>query len=252
MTPSWIVKPRPRPDAKLKLVCLPFAGGGSSSFRSWTPLLPAQVELLTVEIPGRGQRLSETLRTKIEALIPDIANALQKELDRPFALFGHSMGTLLGFELAHYLRVHFHKEPAYLFFSGRGAPGQPSTEEPIHQLPKDDFVRRIREYNGTPKEVLEHQELMDLMIPILRADFEVCETYSYTQHPPFNCPLTAFGGLQDSGAPKSNMQAWKEHTTGTFNLRMFPGGHFFIMEHTQTLIQSLLRDINAYLTQTIF
>jgi medium-chain acyl-[acyl-carrier-protein] hydrolase len=250
--PSWIVKPRPRPEARLKLICLPFAGGGSSSFRTWAPLLPPQIELLTIEIPGRGQRLSKPLRTRIESLVPDIANALTNELDRPFALFGHSMGTLLGFELAHYLRSQFKKEPVYLFFSGRGAPGLPSTEEPIHQLPKDDFIRRIREYNGTPKEVLEHQELMDLMVPILRADFEVCETYTYNERAPFNCPLTAFGGLQDSGAPKAHMQAWEKPTTGRFNLRMFPGGHFFILEHTQILIQSLLRDINEYLTLSVF
>lgn len=252
MKPSWIVKPRPRPDAKLKLLCLPFAGGGSSSFRAWAPLLPAQIELLTVEIPGRGQRLSEPLRTRIDALIPDIATALLPELERPFAFFGHSMGTLLGFELAHYLREQFGNEPVYLFFSGRGAPGLPATEAPIHQLPENEFVRHIREYNGTPKEVLEHKELMDLMLPILRADFEVCETYTYTERAPFNCPLTAFGGLQDQGAPRNYMQAWEKHTTGKFNLRMFPGGHFFLMEHTPTLIQSMLRDLNEHLTPSLF
>ena len=247
MTNSWIVKPKPNPSAQLKLVCLPFAGGGSNSFRNWVQFLPKQIELLAVEIPGRGQRLREPLRTRMHELVPDITSSLSKELDRPYALFGHSMGTLLGIELSHHLRAEYQQEATHLFFSGRGAPQLPSKEKSIHHLPEDEFITQIRNYNGTPKEVLDHEDLMELMVPILRADFEVCETYSYNDHPKLSCPLSVYGGLQDSAAPR---EAWAELTEGPFNLRMFPGDHFFVLSNTQTLLSSILRDLNEHFTLT--
>ena len=250
MTNSWIVKPKPNPSAQLKLVCLPFEGGGSNSFRNWVQFLPKQIELLAIEIPGRGQRLREPLRTRMHELVPDITSSLSKELDRPYALFGHSMGTLLGIELSHHLRAEYQQEATHLFFSGRGAPHLPSKEKPIHHLPEDEFITQIRHYNGTPKEVLDHEELMELMVPILRADFEVCETYSYNNHPKLSCPLSIYGGLQDVAAPREAMQAWAELTEGPFNLRMFPGDHFFILSNTQTLLSSILKDLNEHFTLT--
>ncbi len=246
MNNTWIVKPKPNPNAKLKLICLPFAGGGSNSFRSWAPILPDPVELVTVEIPGRGQRLSEPLRKRIDHIIPEMASALIEELDTPFALFGHSMGTLLGFELAHHLREQFGVQPVHLFVSGRGAPHTESVEPPIHQLGHDAFIAEIKRFNGTPKAVLENQELMELMVPILRADFEACETYEYRSKAPFDFPITVFGGLQDKGAPKDRLEAWAEHTKAVFNIRMFPGDHFYLLNQTSLLIESILRDINYH------
>jgi len=243
---GWIVKPKPNPEAKIKLICLPFAGGGSISFRKWALVLPAPIELITVEIPGRGARITEPLRKRIDAIVPDIATALLAELDKPFAVFGHSMGTLLGFELNHYLEKHYHLQPAHLFFSGRGAPHLPNREAPIHQLAHDDFIGQIKQFDGTPREVLENQELMELMVPILRADFEACETYIYQKYEPFSCPMTVFGSLQDSGTTKDMLQEWEKHTTGVFNLRMFPGGHFFLLRHSASLIESMLRDLNKH------
>lgn len=248
MNNSWIVKPKPNASAQLKLICLPFAGGGSNSFRNWVQYLPKQIELVAIEIPGRGQRLAEPLRNRMAQLVPDIAKALQDELDRPFAIFGHSMGTLLGIELTHHLRELNHHEASHLFFSGRGAPQLPSKEKPIHQLPEDAFVTQIRNYNGTPKEVLDHEELMNLMVPILRADFEVCETFIYKERSILSCPISVYGGLQDNAAPREALQAWAKLTNGPFNLRMFPGDHFFILNNTHTLLSSMLKDLNEHFT----
>jgi len=242
----WVVIPQPKPTARLRLFCLPFAGGNSTAFRSWANYLPETIEVAAVEIPGHGSRLSEETMKRLLPLVKAIAAGIGPHLDRPFAFFGHSMGSLLSYELAHYLRLEKGVEPVHLFFSGRGAPHLPAKEEPIHQLPEAEFVRHIRNYNGTPKEVLVHQELMDILIPILRADFEVCETYQYFPKAPFNCPITAFGGLQDPSTNRENLQAWEKHTTGAFNLRMFPGDHFYLLEAQTTLVHAIARDILAH------
>jgi len=241
-----IVRPKINPQAKLRLFCLPFAGGGSTAFRTWPNNLPNTVEVCAVEIPGRGQRLSEPLIRKIDPLVKQIAEGIIPYLDRPFALFGHSMGSLLGFELSHFLLSDCNLKPVHLFMSGRGAPFMPDREKPIHKLSEKDFVQKIRNYNGTPKEVLEHEELMEIMIPILRADFEVCETYIFKEKQPLDCPLTVFGGLQDSGANKEELKAWEKLTTGPFALRMFPGDHFYLLESQVTLIKTIAHDINTH------
>ncbi len=242
---KWIVKPQPQSSAALKLVCLPFAGGSSVAYRNWARYLPASIELCLVEIPGRGMRLEEPLVTDIQQLVESIAQGILPELDRPFALFGHSMGAAVGYELTHFLNEQKEMLPQHLFFSGRGAPHLPDRDEPIHALPKNEFISKIRSYNGTPREVLEHAELMDLMEPILRADFQVCETYNYDHHDPLPVPLTALGGLEDSSAPKADLEAWQSHSSARFTVRMFPGGHFYLQNQVPALIQTIVRDIDS-------
>lgn len=243
---TWIVTPKPNPLAKLKLFCLPFAGGGSVSFRSWADGVPDTVEVSAVEIPGRGRRLSEPLLKNMPALVEAAAKGIYQHIDRPFALFGHSMGALLGFELAHFLKENYDLTPAHLFVSGRAAPYIKSREKPIHKLSEPEFIYEIKNFNGTPKEVLEHEELMELMIPILRADFEICETYTCNTKPELECPLTVFGGLQDNGATRDELEAWGKLTQGSFNLRMFPGDHFYLLNTQSTLLQTIARDINNH------
>ena len=243
---KWLVVPMPRPQAKLALYCLPFAGGSSNSFRAWASLLPPAVELRAVELPGHGSRLTENLYRRIDDIIPPLAEAVAASADRPFALFGHSMGALLGYELVLKLQEMNAQIPIHVFLSGHGAPTLPEREEPIHQLPKPEFLAKIRQYNGTPHEVLENRELMELMEPILRADFEVCETYQPTAVRKIDAHLTAMGGISDPGAPRSDLEAWKDFTDKTFNVRMFPGDHFYLLQQKMTLLQAILQDINKH------
>ncbi len=243
---TWVIIPKKIPNPKLRLFCLPFAGGNANAFREWINFLPDTIELNAVEIPGRGHRLAEPLIKQIEPLVEAIALGIKPYLDRPFTLFGHSMGALLGFELTHYLKQKFDLQPIHLFLSGRGAPDTIDREEPIHNLSEKEFVKKIREYNGTPKEVLEHEELMQIMIPILRSDFQVCETYVYQQKPKLDLPVTIFGGLKDSSATQADLQAWSNFTSGPFALRMFPGDHFYLLRSKADLVHAMLRDINVH------
>lgn len=235
---SWIKYPKPNPKAQLRLFCFPYAGGGAQVFRSWPDSLPPTVEVCAIELPGRGTRLKQAFFTRIEPLVEAIALTLLPMLNKPFAFFGHSMGALVSFELARLLRKQGERQPTHMFISGRRAPQIPNSE-PIHALPEAKFIEKLRRYNGTPSQVLENAELMQLFLPILRADFEVLETYVYKNEPAFDFPITAFGGLQDTEATRQDLEAWDKHTTADFKLHMFPGNHFFIHSDQELLLRAL-------------
>jgi medium-chain acyl-[acyl-carrier-protein] hydrolase len=241
---SWVTCPRPNPQAKLRLFCFHYAGGGALSFRTWLDRLPPYVEVRPIELPGRGIRLLEPPFTRIEPLIQAMENALLPALDRPFAFFGHSMGAIVSFELARLLRENNHLSPLQLFVSGRRAPQIPDSDLPIHALPEPEFLKELRRYNGTSEEVLNNTELMQLLLPTLRADFAVLETYIYAPAPPLDCPITAFGGLQDWKASREDLEAWREQTNAAFSLQMFPGDHFFLYSSETLLLQAISQELH--------
>ncbi len=246
---AWLVSPKPNPRARLRLFCLPYAGGGAHIFRGWADSLPPSVEVSALQLPGRGTRLMEPPLTRMSPLIEAIAQALRPRLDKPFAFFGHSMGAMVGFELARALRREHHLEPAHLFVSGCHAPQIPDPN-PIHALPEIEFLRELRRLNGLPEEVLENTELLQLMLPTLRADCMITETYAYTEEPPLRCPLTAFGGLQDPLVGRAHLEPWRDETRGTFTLRMLPGDHFFVHTAEELLLQTLHRELHAVVGTT--
>src|SRR6266404_5241949 len=188
----WVASYRARPESNLGLFCFPYAGGSAATFRSWQHGLPESIEAFPIQLPGRGGRLSEAPLHHLQEIIEALARALAPFFDKPFAFFGHSMGALIGLELSRWLRRERNLIPVHLFVSGRRAPQLSETEPPTYNLPEPEFIERLRRLNGTPQEVLDHPELMQLMIPLLRADFSVCETYEYKSEPPLDCPLTVF------------------------------------------------------------
>ncbi len=243
---KWIVIPQPRPAAKIILICFPFAGGSSNSFRSWTGILPPVVELWVTELPGHGSRLSEPLAENIGELTAPLSRAIAEKVDKPFAIFGHSMGALLGFEVALHLQNHFQKIAEHIFLSGHGAPGTPRHEPEIHHLPKPQFIAKIKEYNGTPQEVLENEELMELMFPILKADFKICETYQHQDAGQLQAPITAMGGIQDPSITRQDLEQWAQFTSSRFNVRFFPGDHFYLLHQKINLLKAILTDISSH------
>lgn len=236
---SWVTCPKPNPEASLRLFCFPYAGGSALSFRSWPTKLPPTIEVCPVEFPGRGMRLNEPPFAQLFPLVEVIAQSLLSYLDKPFAFFGHSMGGLTSFEVARLLHRTHACSPIHLFVSGRRAPQIPSSTPHVHTLPDADFIEELRRLNGTPEEVLANDELMQLLLPTLRADFAVLETYTYQPDSPLNCPITAFGGLQDPDVSCEMLEAWKKQTSAAFSLRLFLGDHFFIDTAQSLLLQSL-------------
>jgi medium-chain acyl-[acyl-carrier-protein] hydrolase len=236
---SWVVYRKPRPQARLRLFCFPYAGGGALIYRTWSDGLPADVEVCPVQLPGRGTRMLEPLFTQLSPLIQALAQALLPLLDKPFVFFGHSLGALVSFELARQLRRQYDMQPVRLFVSAGRAPQLPHRGLPVHTLPDRDFLAELRRLNGTPRAVLEHEELMQIALPVLRADFAVYETYVYATELPLNCPISTFGGLRDRAVSQSDLEAWREQTSGSVSLQMFPGDHFFL-HTTQPLLLRVL------------
>lgn len=245
---AWVSCPRPNPRATLRLFCLPYAGGGPQTYYKWWRGLPATVEVCAVQFPGRGSRLAERPFTALTSLVPVLGAALAPQLDKPFAFFGHSLGALLSFELARQVRRAYGRQPAQLFVSALAAPQQPRTRPPIHALPEREFLEEVRRLNGTPREVLEMPELLELVIPILRADFALIEGYSFVPEPPLECAITVFGGLQDDRTPRAGLEAWREQTNASFAVRMLPGDHFFINTAQPLLLHALHRELEKLVT----
>lgn len=242
---SWIVK-KPRPSARLRLFCFPYSGGGATAFRGWAEAMPS-VEVCAVQAPGRETRLREPAETRMAPLVEGIVAALRGHLDRPFAFFGHSLGSLVAFETARALRRAGLPAPRHLFSSGCPAPQTHHVERPIHGLPDARLIEALRRYQGTPEEVMRNEELMNLLLPIVRADFTIYETYSMTEEAPLDLPITVLGGLEDEHTTREELEGWRAQTTRGFVLRMFPGGHFFVHTHRAPLLDTVLQDLDPHL-----
>ncbi len=195
------------------------------------------IEVCPIQLPGRENRFTEPPFSSLSLLVEALCEGLLAYLDMPYAFFGHSMGALISFELARTLRRSKRVSgPLQLFVSGHRAPHLPDLRPPVHQLPESQMIEALRHFNGTPKDVLKHTELLQVLLPRLRADFGLCETYHYALQPPLSCPITAFGGLQDQYVSPASILAWREHTSSTFNAHFFTGDHFFFYgEYTRLL-----------------
>lgn len=246
----WLAYREVNPRARLRMFCFPYAGGGASAYRGWAASLPNDLEVCPVQLPGRESRLREPPFTEPASLIQATADALAPYMDLPFVFFGHSMGGMISFELTRELRRRGRTLPLHIFTSGRRAPQVPAREEPIHDLPEPEFYEKLRELNGTPEEVLQHAELMKLLVPILRADFAVNETYEYTADEPFDIGISAFGGLGDVEVTKEDLDLWRTQTRGRFRLRMLPGDHFFLHSAKDLLTEAIARDLAEVRGQT--
>jgi medium-chain acyl-[acyl-carrier-protein] hydrolase len=225
------------------LFCFHYAGGSAQVFYNWPGHLPPSVEMGAIQLPGRGHRLGEPYIKGLLPLSGIVARELSPYLDKPFVFFGHSLGALLCFETARSLRRENWRQPAHLFVSATEAPHRRSPEEPLSGLSKSSLVKKLHEFNGAPAEALQNDELLELMLPTIRADFELCETYEYRTEPPLECPMTIYGGLEDREVEAERLAAWSEMAVGACEIRMSPGGHFHINSSRAIFLQTFAGDL---------
>lgn len=242
---EWVTRYEPNPRARLRLFCFPYAGGGPHIFRGWSAGLPADVELCPVHLPGRGSRIKEPPFTELLPLARALTRGLLPLLDKPFAFFGHSMGALIAFELARQLRREGGVGPSHLFVASRRAPQLPDPFPQMHALSDAGFIQALRRLGGIPEEILQHEELMQLMLPILRADVTLVETYVYEREEPLDCPVSAFGGTLGHDVTPYELDSWRWLTRRAFRLQMFPGSHFFPVEDRALLLEAIARDLSG-------
>jgi medium-chain acyl-[acyl-carrier-protein] hydrolase len=234
-----------RPDARIRLFCFPFAGGGMSAFNSWGAVLGVTTELWGVQMPGREDRLLDPPLTRVRDALDVLVPAMLPCLDRPFAFFGHSMGAILCVELARALQRMNAPRPRHVFVSACQPLHRREVSEPyLHELPDDALVDELRRMDGTPEQVLASPELMALLLPTFRADLALIETYHYLPGPALACPLSAFGGVEDPEVSPEDLAGWAELTTGAFDAQVFRGGHFYITANRDALLEGIERRLS--------
>jgi surfactin synthase thioesterase subunit len=237
----------PRRSAAVRLLCLPHAGAGASVFRAWGRELPGWVELQAILLPGREGRLADPLPGDLTRLADELVPALAPVTREPYALYGHSMGALLAYELARRLEAGGERPPLHLFVAGYGAPHVYRSHTRLHVMEHDEVVEELRRTRTAPEPVLNEPGLMRIFVPILQKDLRLCVEHvsERTESEPLATGISAFGGSEDTEVPAGAVAAWADLTTGPFRLRMLPGGHFFPASARAALIDAIGRDLPA-------
>lgn len=223
---------------KIRLFCFPHAGGSAASYNKWRLYMDKHIELIPLELAGRGRRVYDPLYNSIDEAIDDILKMIKSDLGHgPYAFFGHSMGAIMSYETALKIRQLNYPEPIHIFQSGRGAPDIPDAEDHnYHLLPEEEFKTKIVEMGGTPKEFFEHPELMEMIMPMLRSDFKLAETYRLrTEVMPFDYDLSVMVG-KDEDVTAEQMFGWRKHTKKLCTLYYFEGEHFFLNDEVERVV----------------
>ncbi|GLU50200.1 thioesterase II family protein [Nocardiopsis ansamitocini] len=245
-TDSWLRRYRPRPHARLRLLCLPHAGGGAGSYRGWTPLLPAGIDLVCVQYPGREDRLDEPPVDDMATLVAGIADAVTPLIDRPYALFGHSMGTAVAFELGRELRRRGFVEPVRLFASGRRAPAARLGGR-VHEGDDESLVDELTRLGGTERAIFDDPGMREMILGYVRADYRLIERYVPAEGPPLGCPVSVFLGDADPEVGVEQARGWARTTTGRLDVEVFPGDHFYLVPGRRQVVNTLVRRLDPAL-----
>lgn len=233
---NWVVSTRSVSDPAARLFCFPHAGGSYVAFSGWRERLPTDVEVISFCYPGRLRLIREAPLTDLRTLVAELDTAISGLLDVPFVFLGHSLGALVAFELSRHLRSKNGPQPAALILSGRAAPQLPRRLPDLHRLPPDELLVQLRALEGLPPELEQNEEFLSLILPTIRADLQMHETYAYDEQPPLDAAILALAGSSDPQATPPDVEAWKCQTTSAFSFRTFPGGHFFLFSVRDELL----------------
>lgn len=241
----WISRPRKRPEASFRLFCFPRAGGGVASFRNWPEDCHPEIEVALIQPPGRENRLREAPLRTMESLVSSVCDAMTELLDRPYALFGHSLGAKVAFETSRELRQRGLPEPVCFFAAASAGPAVPWIHPLLHSLEDLALLQEIqRRYGGVPQGILADRELWPFLVPALRADLTILETYRYAENPPLSCPITCFCGTGDAMTPESEAAEWRSQTSAEFRLQILPGDHFFPLQERPRVLKQIATDLS--------
>jgi len=240
----WLSYP-PLEAGQTLLLCLPHAGGGAAAFSPWIPLAPPTLRICPVQLPGREKRVREQPVDDLSVLVLTLGPILKQHLDKPFAIFGHSMGALIGFELSRELRRSYGLLPSRLFVSAARAPQLPRRDPLISASSDQELLNELSGLGGMASEVLRHKELLGLSLPTIRADLHLCESYVYRPEQALECPISAFGGLGDEGVTRDGLLAWEEQTSSAFKGRFYPGDHFYIRSNLHHVLAAIDTDLST-------
>jgi pyochelin biosynthetic protein PchC len=240
---AWVRRLHPSPAGR-RLVCFPHVGGAATYFAPLARTLAGSVDVLAMQYPGRQERLSEPCIESIDGLVAAIVPELEGWLDRPFALFGHSMGAVVAYEVARVLQAEGRPEPLGLFVSGRRAPST-WRDERVHEKGDEALLAQVTRLAGTPAVLLEDEDVRQMMLPALRGDYKAIESYEWRPGPPLRGPIWSLVGEDDPLTTRQEADAWRTHTTGPFELHVFPGGHFYLAEHLPDLAALLTRKLTT-------
>ncbi|MEI2467366.1 thioesterase II family protein [Niallia taxi] len=235
---------------KINLFCIPFAGGSAVVYSKWKKNTDSFIQIHEVELPGRGRRMNEPLIDNMKAMVEDIFYSIKNNLTEPYALFGHSMGGLLTYELCHKIQQEGYPAPVHVFVSGRKAPQLKARKKVIHNLSNEEFISEIIKYNGTDKMIFENKELAEIFLPILRADFKLIETYEFfTPLQLLNSNISVFHGIDDKAVNFDELSLWSQVTKKEIEIQNFPGGHFFINEYTEQVVGKVNETLGSLINE---
>lgn len=243
MPPSpWLLS-RPQTGAHIRLFCFPYAGGSATGFMPWQTVLGPRIEVCAVQLPGRGARFNEPPIGDFESLTRQLVEVIATADDLPYAFFGHSLGGLVAFELCHRCLERGLPSPRQLFISATNAPASLPSRPSIAGMDDRALIETLRHYNGTPAELLANRELMELLLPAIRADFALLENYRYRPRPKLPLPLYVLAGRRDEHLRQESLPVWQQETAGPFRQHWFEGDHFYLHREQDSVLELLRNEL---------